>query len=64
MAVTVSLALLFGLILFGLIRNRDVGPIAASVAVLFGFFLASTGAADPINNFARAVVGAVQQLDF
>ncbi|NGO79200.1 hypothetical protein G6045_26625 [Streptomyces sp. YC504] len=64
MAVTVSLALLFGLVLFGLIRNRDVGPIAATIAVLFGFFLASTGAAGPINEFAGAVVGAVQELDF
>ncbi len=64
MAVTVSLALLFGLALFGLLRNRDVGPIAAFVAVMFGFFLASTGAAGPITEMTGALIGAVQELDF
>ncbi|MET7658377.1 hypothetical protein ABZT45_28015 [Streptomyces sp. NPDC005356] len=63
MAVTISLALLFGLALFGLIRNRDVGPIAAFVAVMFGFFLASTGIAEPINQMTGAVIDAVQHID-
>ncbi|MEV6696593.1 hypothetical protein AB0M68_05415 [Streptomyces sp. NPDC051453] len=64
MAVTVSLALLFGLVLFGLLRNRDVGPIAAFVAVMFGFFLASTGAAGPISDMTGAIVDSVQAIDF
>ncbi|MFG3018053.1 hypothetical protein ACGFZQ_05790 [Streptomyces sp. NPDC048254] len=56
MAVTVSLVLLFGLVLFFLLRSNSLSAGAAFIAVMFGFFLASTGAAGPINNLATAVV--------
>ncbi|MFI1764545.1 hypothetical protein ACH41H_21185 [Streptomyces sp. NPDC020800] len=59
MAVTVSLVALFGLVLFFLLRSHSLTPGAAFIAVMFGFFLASTGAAGPINTLAVAVVHAI-----
>ncbi|ORT59709.1 hypothetical protein [Streptomyces sp. CB03238] len=59
MAVTVSLVLLFGLVLFFLLRSKSLGYGSAFVAVMFGFFLASTGASGPINELAVAVVNAI-----
>ncbi|RDD88509.1 hypothetical protein [Streptomyces parvulus] len=62
MAVTVSLVALFGLVLFFLLRSKSLGYGAAFVAGGFGFFLASTGAAAPINQLARAVIDAIPDL--
>ncbi|MFJ9373791.1 hypothetical protein [Streptomyces sp. NPDC101455] len=62
MAVTVSLVALFGLVLFFLLRSRTLGAGAAFIAAGFGFFLASTGAAGPINQLARAVIDAIPNL--
>ncbi|MFJ5897436.1 hypothetical protein ACIQFZ_18560 [Streptomyces sp. NPDC093064] len=59
MAVTVSLVFLFGLVLFFLLRSRSLSFGAAFAAVMFGFFLASTGAAEPITNLTTAVVHAI-----
>ncbi|MEU9406164.1 hypothetical protein AB0E08_10720 [Streptomyces sp. NPDC048281] len=59
MAVTVSLVLLFGLVLFFLLRSNSLSAGAAFVAVMFGFFLASTGAAGPITNLTTAVIQAI-----
>jgi hypothetical protein len=62
MAVTVSLVALFGLVLYFLLRSNTLGYGAAFIAVMFGFFLASTGASTPINQLARAVIDAIPQL--
>ncbi|MDX3855039.1 hypothetical protein [Streptomyces sp. AK02-01A] len=62
MALTISLVFLFGLVLFFLLRSNSLGYGAAFIAVMFGFFLASTGAAGPINQLATAVMTAVQNL--
>ncbi|MER5464089.1 hypothetical protein ABT010_26065 [Streptomyces sp. NPDC002668] len=62
MAVTVSLVALFGLVLFFLLRSKTLGYGAAFVAAMFGFFLASTGAAGPINQLATAVISAIGDL--
>ncbi|MEU8750756.1 hypothetical protein AB0C88_09750 [Streptomyces chartreusis] len=62
MAVTVSLVALFGLVLFFLLRSKSLSYGAAFTAAGFGFFLASTGAAGPINQLAIAVIDAVKQL--
>lgn len=62
MAVTVSLVALFGLVLFFLLRSKTLGYGAAFIAAGFGFFLASTGAAGPINELATAVIAAVRDL--
>ncbi|MFA3840741.1 hypothetical protein [Streptomyces aureus] len=55
MLVTLSAVALFGILTFALLRGRIVGPLAALVLFLFGFFTADTGAASAI----RAVVGAL-----
>ncbi|MGJ5693915.1 hypothetical protein GTW50_12810 [Streptomyces sp. SID7815] len=62
MAVTVSLVALFGLVLFFLLRSRSLTPGAAFTATGFGFFLASTGAAGPINEMTAAIVDAIPSL--
>ncbi|GHG97409.1 hypothetical protein [Streptomyces lanatus] len=62
MVVTVSLVALFGLVLFFLLRSNTLGYGSAFTAAGFGFFLASTGAAEPINELAVAVIDAIGQL--
>ena len=62
MAVTVSLVALFGLVLFFLLRSRSLGYGSAFIAVGFGFFLASTGVAAPINQLTTSLIQTVQNL--
>lgn len=62
MAVTVSLVLLFGLILFFLLRSNSLSYGSAFIAIMFGFFLASTGASAPINQLVTAVINAIPDL--
>jgi hypothetical protein len=62
MALTVSMVALFGLVLFFLLRSRTLGYGAAFVAVMFGFYLASTGAATTVNALMSAVVNALPDL--
>ncbi|MET7923923.1 hypothetical protein ABZT43_08015 [Streptomyces sp. NPDC005349] len=58
MAITISLVLLFGLFLALILRaNKSYGT--ALVAALFGFYVASTGAASTINNLMTALVHAL-----
>ncbi|MFJ9416229.1 hypothetical protein ACIRPT_18895 [Streptomyces sp. NPDC101227] len=62
MAVTLSLVALLGLVLFFLLRSKTLGYGSAFIAIMFGFFLASTGASDPINQLTHAVLDAVGKL--
>ncbi|MEU7201412.1 hypothetical protein [Streptomyces sp. NPDC045470] len=62
MAVTVSFIFLFGLVLFFLLRSRSLTWGSAFVAVMFGFYLASTGASRPVNQLSEAVVNALSNL--
>ncbi|MFE5544735.1 hypothetical protein GTY86_33450 [Streptomyces sp. SID5770] len=62
MAVTVSLVALFGLVLFFLLRSKSLSAGAAFIAAGFGFFLASTGVAKPINTLAASLIETVQNL--
>ncbi|MEU0985060.1 hypothetical protein [Streptomyces sp. NPDC005953] len=62
MAITVSLVALFGLVLFFLLRSKTLGWGSAFIAVMFGFFLASTGASGPINELTTAVINAIPNL--
>ncbi|MGW6407386.1 hypothetical protein ACWF95_09475 [Streptomyces vinaceus] len=62
MAITVSLVALFGLVLYFLLRSKTLGYGSAFIAIMFGFFLASTGASGPINELTTAVVNAVTDL--
>ncbi|WP_019889475.1 hypothetical protein [Streptomyces purpureus] len=62
MAITVSLVALFGLVLFFLLRSKTLGYGSAFIAVMFGFYLASTGASQPMNDLTTAVVDAIGNL--
>ncbi|WP_329151169.1 hypothetical protein OIU91_28215 [Streptomyces sp. NBC_01456] len=62
MAITLSLVALFGLVLFFLLRSKSLGYGSAFVAIMFGFFLASTGASGPINQLTHAVIDAAAKL--
>ncbi|MER7954743.1 hypothetical protein [Streptomyces sp. NPDC096030] len=62
MAITVSLVALFGLVMYFLLRSRTLTPGAAFAAAGFGFFLASTGAAKPINQLTESLIQALPYL--
>ncbi|MBA2945105.1 MULTISPECIES: hypothetical protein [Streptomyces] len=62
MAITVSLVALFGLVLFFLLRSNTLGYGSAFVAVMFGFYLASTGASEPVTELTAAVVNALGKI--
>ncbi|WP_217197084.1 hypothetical protein [Streptomyces buecherae] len=62
MAVSLSLVVVFGGVLGFLLRFRAVSVGSAFVATGFGFYLASTGAAEPINEFNLAVIQALGEL--
>ncbi|MEU4199044.1 hypothetical protein AB0F64_03685 [Streptomyces sp. NPDC026294] len=62
MAVTVSFIFLFGLVLFFLLRSKSLSWGAAFVAVMFGFYLAFTGASKPVTQLSEAVVNAIGNL--
>ncbi|GGR43262.1 hypothetical protein [Streptomyces netropsis] len=64
MAVSLSLVFLFGLVLAFLLRFKVLGTGAAFVAVMFGFFLASTGLAHPINQLTADFIAAIRHADF
>jgi hypothetical protein len=61
--ITVSLTLLFGVILFFLIRAGQVKWWPAVVAILFGFTLSSTGASDSIEDFLNSLTDAADEID-
>ncbi|MCX5178355.1 hypothetical protein [Streptomyces virginiae] len=62
MVITISLVALFGLVLYFLLRSGSLGYGGAFTAGGFGFFLASTGAAGPINQMTEAIVQAIPNL--
>ncbi|MFD5424820.1 hypothetical protein V1460_34735 [Streptomyces sp. SCSIO 30461] len=63
MTFTISALLLFGVLLFLLIRSKSVGGVAAVVAVLFGYYLSHTPAAPAIDQFMAALANAIPDLD-
>lgn len=62
MAVTVSMVFLSGLVLLFLLRSKTLGYGSAFVAVMFGFYLASTGASHTVNALMSAVINALPNL--
>jgi hypothetical protein len=62
MAVTLSFVVLFAIPLAFLLKSRSLSVGAAFVAVMFGFYLASTGAAGPVNRMTAAVFHAIPGL--
>jgi hypothetical protein len=63
-AISLSVVLLLAVILVVMIRggSRKAGP--AIVAVLFGFFLASTDIAPSVNRFMNSLADMINQISF
>ncbi|MFD5817789.1 hypothetical protein [Streptomyces sp. NPDC127038] len=59
MVLTIPLVLLLAAVLALLLRFRALGGGAAVAAMLFGFYLADTGAADTVNQLVTAVTSAL-----
>lgn len=57
--VTLSLVLLFGILLALMLKFNAVSAGAAIVSLLFGFYLANTPAAATINGLMTAVISAL-----
>ncbi|MEU2787564.1 hypothetical protein [Streptomyces sp. NPDC007100] len=64
MALSLSVVLLLGIILIVLIRGKSLKAGPALVAILFGFFLASTGIAPSINKFLNSVAQTINNISF
>ncbi|MDF6042469.1 hypothetical protein LRD69_09915 [Streptomyces sp. JH14] len=64
MAISLSVVLLLAIILVVLIRGGSIKTGPAIVAVLFGFFLASTGMAPSINRFMDSIAETINQISF
>ncbi|GAA2597151.1 hypothetical protein ACWCO0_28435 [Streptomyces tubercidicus] len=64
MALSLSVVLLLGIILIVLIRGKSLKGGPALVAILFGFFLASTGVAPSINKFLNSLADTINHITF
>ncbi|MFJ6069386.1 hypothetical protein ACIQFU_00850 [Streptomyces sp. NPDC093065] len=64
MAISLSVVLLLAIILVVLLRGGSIKAGPAIVAVLFGFFLASTGMADDIQRFLDSIADMVNSIRF
>jgi hypothetical protein len=60
--ISLSAALLLGIVLFVMIRSKTIKVGPAIVAALFGFFLASTNMAPDINRFLNSVADTINQI--
>lgn len=63
-AISLSVVLMLGIILVVLIRGNSIKAGPAIVAVLFGFFLASTGMADDIQRFLDSIAKTINDIQF
>ncbi|MFD9225851.1 hypothetical protein ACFYXH_07705 [Streptomyces sp. NPDC002730] len=64
MAISLSVVLLLAIILVVLMRGGSLKAGPAIVAVLFGFFLASTGMAPSINKFLDSLAQTINNINF
>ncbi|MGW1037864.1 hypothetical protein ACWD4Z_37470 [Streptomyces antibioticus] len=64
MAVSISAVVLLALVVIVLLRRGTLRLLPALAAIGFGFFLASTGAADPIHHAAGGLAGLLARIDF
>ncbi|MEU9362312.1 MULTISPECIES: hypothetical protein [unclassified Streptomyces] len=64
MAISLSVVLLLGIVMVVLIRGGSLKGGPAVVAMLFGFFLASTGMAPSINRFMNSIADTINQISF
>jgi hypothetical protein len=63
-AISLSVVLLLAIILVVLMRSGSIKAGPAIVAVLFGFFLASTGMADDIQRFLDSIAEMINSISF
>ncbi|MFH8615478.1 hypothetical protein ACH4E8_10430 [Streptomyces sp. NPDC017979] len=64
MAISLSVVLLLGVVLVVLMRSGSLRAGPAVTAVLFGFFLASTGMAPQIQRLLDSVANSISGLQF
>ncbi|AXG77847.1 hypothetical protein [Streptomyces paludis] len=64
MAISLSVVLLLAIILVVLIRGGSIKAGPAIVAILFGFFLASTNIAPSVNNFLNSLAETINKISF
>ncbi|MFJ7268084.1 hypothetical protein ACIQV3_15770 [Streptomyces sp. NPDC099050] len=63
MAISLSVVVLLAIILVVLVRGGNLKAGPAIVAVLFGFFLASSSIAPDVNNFLNSVASTIGKID-
>jgi hypothetical protein len=61
-AISLSVVLLLAIVLVVMMRGGSIKAGPAIVAVLFGFFLASTGAAPDIQNFLNELADSISKV--
>ncbi|AYG82883.1 hypothetical protein AB0M94_27825 [Streptomyces xanthochromogenes] len=64
MAISLSAVVLLAVVLVVLIRGGSIKAGPAIVAILFGFFLASTGMAPSIQRFLNSIADTINQIKF
>ncbi|MCI0383250.1 hypothetical protein [Streptomyces sp. CNQ085] len=64
MAISLSVVLLLAIIMVVLMRSGSLKAGPALVAILFGFFLASTGIAPSISRFLDSLAESINQITF
>ncbi|MFB7456412.1 MULTISPECIES: hypothetical protein [unclassified Streptomyces] len=64
MAISLSVVLLLAIILVVLLRGGTIKAGPAIVAILFGFFLASTGMAPSIERFLNSIAHTINSISF
>ncbi|MGW4029052.1 hypothetical protein ACWEFL_06980 [Streptomyces sp. NPDC004838] len=64
MAISLSVVLLLGIILVVLMRSGAIKAGPAIAAILFGFFLASSGMAPSINRFLNSIAETINEISF
>ncbi|MFE7135947.1 hypothetical protein ACFVIM_34370 [Streptomyces sp. NPDC057638] len=64
MAISFSVVLLLGIVLVLMIRSGTLKGGPSIVAILFGFFLASTGMAPSIQRFLDSIADTINDISF
>ncbi|MEV0845781.1 hypothetical protein AB0J21_07825 [Streptomyces sp. NPDC049954] len=64
MAISLSVVVLLAVVLVVLIRGGSIKAGPAVVAVLFGFFLASSGMAPSIRRFLDSIADMISSINF
>lgn len=64
MAISLSVVVLLAIILAVLFRSKSLKGGPAIIAILFGFFLASSGIAPSINRLLSSLAATIDQIRF